>query len=40
MTSFALKCIAMLTMFVDHTSVAFFSHTTLFNVIGTFFEYT
>lgn len=34
MTSFALKCIAMLTMFVDHTSVAFFSHTTLFNVIG------
>lgn len=34
MTSFALKCIAMLTMLIDHTSIAILGHTTLFNVIG------
>ena len=34
MTSFVLKCIAMVTMLIDHTSLAYFGHTTLFNVIG------
>ena len=34
MTSFVLKCIAMITMLIDHTSIAYFGHTTLFNVIG------
>ena len=34
MTSFALKCIAMVAMLIDHTSVAYFGQTTLFNVIG------
>ena len=34
MTSFILKCIAMISMLIDHTSVAYFGQTTLFNVIG------
>lgn len=34
MTSFVLKCIAMITMLIDHTSIAYFGYTTLFNVIG------
>ena len=34
MTSFTLKCIAIIAMIIDHTSVAFFKQTTLFNVIG------
>lgn len=34
MTSFVLKCIAMITMLIDHVSVAYFGYTTLFNVIG------
>ena len=34
MTSFVLKCIAMITMLIDHTSIAYFRYTTLFNVIG------
>lgn len=34
MTSFILKCIAMVAMLIDHTSVAYFGQTTLFNVIG------
>ncbi len=34
MTSFVLKCIAMITMLIDHTGLAYFGHTTLFNVIG------
>lgn len=34
MTSFALKCIAMVAMLIDHTSIAYFGQTTLFNVIG------
>lgn len=33
MTSFILKCIAMISMLIDHTSVAYFGQTTLFNVI-------
>ena len=34
MTSFVLKCIAMITMLIDHTSIAYLGYTTLFNVIG------
>ena len=34
MTSLILKCIAMISMLIDHTSVAYFGQTTLFNVIG------
>ena len=34
MTSFVLKCIAMVAMLIDHTSTAYFGYTTLFNVIG------
>ena len=36
MTSFVLKCIAMFSMLIDHTSIAYFGYTTLFNVIGRF----
>lgn len=36
MTSFTLKCIAMISMLIDHTSIAYFKYTTLFNVIGRF----
>ena len=34
MTSFVLKCIAMITMLIDHTSIACLKYTSLFNVIG------
>ena len=34
MTSFILKCIAMISMLIDHTSIAYLGYTTLFNVIG------
>ena len=34
MTSFVLKCIAMISMLIDHTSIAYLGYTTLFNVIG------
>lgn len=34
MTSFVLKCIAMFAMLIDHTSIAYFKYTTLFNVLG------
>lgn len=36
MSSFVLKCIAIITMLIDHTSIAYFGYTTLFNVIGRF----
>lgn len=34
MTSFILKCIAIITMFIDHASISYIKYTTLFNVIG------
>ncbi len=34
MTSFVLKCIAMITMFIDHLSIISIKYTTFYNVIG------